>query len=633
MSDRSQSYAQQQSAQRDEIAVIVNTIDKQERKYADILPRNVKWADFRNAFLIAVQGNQRLLDADRQSLWLALQKAASSGLKPDGQESALVIFGDDQEDEDGNPVPSAARGKKKVVFMPMIAGLIKTVRNTGNVASIRAKLVYKGESWIESDVNGIATYKHERNFSGMGDIDDTPGNIIGAYAVINYKDGFWEMEAMSRGQIDRVRAISRSKKGPWLTWPDEMAKKTVLRRLIKRVERSAELYLLDSAITQDETLGTEIEGRATEQIDNVRAEFSSDRQAQSTVQQQATERRQDSGQQQQVEQHLDGQDEEKKPAPAAKKAAAEKKPDEQAPKATPEAKAEPQQQDGFDHFALDEVTGEPVEDSAGQPMHFKNAGSFALWYVVRSRASTNPMALEENNADALEEVRQHKAAGLILDTLKPVMAEETKKAEAKQEAPEAAKPAVVADPHLIPMPLLPNNKMNLPKYCLLVEAALKKIKTEAHLNDWITGNTEVMAKVPSGGAYGIKLDALVKTRAEQVRVEDPPQPTPAPPPMDMDEQRTMDLTAELNAVTTEHEYDAIIRRETTKALARRLTQERPELRKIIADADTVAFRRVKTRPEPKQQVEEPPHEGSPPSDDEIPWDRINEGPPADYEGH
>jgi len=108
--------------------------------------------------------------------------------------------------------------------MPMVGGLYKLVRNTGQVADMHATLVYRGEVieiWEES---GASHYKHVRSIDP--NFNDDPGNIIGAYAIIRYKDGNWEMEWMSRRHIDRVRAVSKAKNGPWLKWYDEMAKKS-----------------------------------------------------------------------------------------------------------------------------------------------------------------------------------------------------------------------------------------------------------------------------------------------------------------------------------------------------------------------------------------------------------------------
>ena len=68
------------------------------------------------------------------------------------------------------------------------------------------------------------------------------GPIIGAYAVAETKDGERSLEVMDKVAVEKVRAASRSKdSGPWVQWWDEMARKTVLRRLSKRLPLSEEL--------------------------------------------------------------------------------------------------------------------------------------------------------------------------------------------------------------------------------------------------------------------------------------------------------------------------------------------------------------------------------------------------------
>ena len=66
---------------------------------------------------------QKLLAADRKSLYLAIQKAASDGVMLDGREAALAVFG------------------TEVVFMPMVQGLVKLARNSGEITNIEANIV------------------------------------------------------------------------------------------------------------------------------------------------------------------------------------------------------------------------------------------------------------------------------------------------------------------------------------------------------------------------------------------------------------------------------------------------------------------------------------------------------------
>ncbi len=86
------------------------------------------------------------------------------------------------------------------------------------------------------------------------------GPAVAAYAVAKTKDGGIYREVMSVADINKVRDVSRSKdRGPWVDWWSEMARKTVIRRLSKRlpmstdlqavIERDDDMYDLRSAST------------------------------------------------------------------------------------------------------------------------------------------------------------------------------------------------------------------------------------------------------------------------------------------------------------------------------------------------------------------------------------------------
>jgi recombination protein RecT len=75
------------------------------------------------------------------------------------------------------------------------------------------------------------------------------GKQIAVYAVAKTKDGAIYREVMSVSDVEKVRSASRAGKfGPWVDWWDEMAKKTVIRRMAKRLPSSADL---DQVIAND----------------------------------------------------------------------------------------------------------------------------------------------------------------------------------------------------------------------------------------------------------------------------------------------------------------------------------------------------------------------------------------------
>lgn len=120
----------------------------------------------------------------------------------------------------------------KPEFMTDYKGEEKLVLNFAArpVKNIYAQLVKDGEEfWIET--NGEEKKVIHRQ--GISDKD-----IIGAYAVVIYKDGTSNVEVMTRKEIETVRdKFSKQAKGK--AWSDsfgEMCKKTVLRRLCKHIQ-------------------------------------------------------------------------------------------------------------------------------------------------------------------------------------------------------------------------------------------------------------------------------------------------------------------------------------------------------------------------------------------------------------
>ena len=187
----------------------------------DMLPANVSFDAFRNAAVVAITDNPAILNCNKESLFKSIRKLAAAGLVPDGREAAIV------------PYNGAAQA------MPMVYGLIKVARNSGEISSIWAEVVRGEEAFRISMVNGERRFEHEY------DPLHRSGEVKGAYAVAKLKDGTIEVEAMGREDIEKRRRASSNQKGAnptgiWAQWYDEMAKKTVIRALVKRLPVSSE---------------------------------------------------------------------------------------------------------------------------------------------------------------------------------------------------------------------------------------------------------------------------------------------------------------------------------------------------------------------------------------------------------
>lgn len=190
-------------------------LSQMEDKFAAALPAHIPASRFVRVALSAL-ANPALAKAKdsaegRKSVFDACLKAASDGLLVDGREAALVLYGD------------------KVQYMPMVAGLMKKARNSGEVASIVAQCVYAADTFQVDYVTDGPPIIHRPAMT------DDRGEFLCVYAVARLKDGSWSQpEVMTRAQVEAVRQRSRAKSaGPWVTDWTEMARKTVIRRAAK----------------------------------------------------------------------------------------------------------------------------------------------------------------------------------------------------------------------------------------------------------------------------------------------------------------------------------------------------------------------------------------------------------------
>lgn len=183
---------------------------------------------FAKMALIALSKNEKLAQAPWALLLLELVSCARMGLIPDGNEATITTFWNKK------------KGINQPQLMPMIQGLMKIAERSEKVKSIAAHLVYSNEVfWIKRDYEGMK-FEHESCLTG------DRGDCIGVYAVAYMRDAPTEIEFMNKDEVEVVRAKAIS--GAWGAFWGEMAKKTAMRRLIKRLPKT---HHLDDAIEID----------------------------------------------------------------------------------------------------------------------------------------------------------------------------------------------------------------------------------------------------------------------------------------------------------------------------------------------------------------------------------------------
>ncbi|MBP9742338.1 MAG: recombinase RecT [Burkholderiales bacterium] len=213
-----------------------------------ILPGNCTFERFTRIVKTASIQTPDLLKADRASLFMSCFKAAQDGLLPDGREAALVIYKTKQKD---------GSYKQLVQYMPMVNGLIKKMHNSGEITNISAHVVYDNDEFDyclgdEEHITHKPSLTHQ-------------GKPLCAYAIAKTKDKAIYREVMIFAEIEKIRSMSMTEKAKkkypdiksiWDEHWSEMAKKTVIRRLSKRLPMSTDLEQVihgDDALFEFET--------------------------------------------------------------------------------------------------------------------------------------------------------------------------------------------------------------------------------------------------------------------------------------------------------------------------------------------------------------------------------------------
>lgn len=161
----------------------------------------------------------RLEKADRQSLLLAIKKCASDGLLPDNREAALVVYG------------------TTVQYQPMVQGLVKLMRQSGEVDDVDAFIVHAADKF-SFKAGKDKMPDHEADWFGAR------GEAVGAWAFVKLKNGETKVAMLTKDRIDRIATRSKQA-GNYSTktgkdW-EEFWKKAAIRNVSKYAPKSSQL--------------------------------------------------------------------------------------------------------------------------------------------------------------------------------------------------------------------------------------------------------------------------------------------------------------------------------------------------------------------------------------------------------
>lgn len=197
----------------------------------ETLPKHIDPDAFARTIQTALQVQPDLMQATPRSLMVACMKAATDGLILDGREAALVLRNVNVGTRD-NP-----KWEKQATYQPMVQGLMKLARNSGEIVSIVAQVVY------ENDQFAYVLGDDERIEHMPAPLTQERGKPIAAYAIVRLKSGEAIREVMRASEIMNIAGQGSN------AWQYDPAKgknfaewwrKTAIRRITKYIPRSSD---------------------------------------------------------------------------------------------------------------------------------------------------------------------------------------------------------------------------------------------------------------------------------------------------------------------------------------------------------------------------------------------------------
>lgn len=201
------------------VAVFKSKIATYQPQMATLLPQGSSVTPERLTELatIAAIRNPAILQCTISSVVLSVLRVAQLGLEL-GATAHIVPFGN------------------KAECIIGYQGFIELAIKSGHVVAVEARLHYP-DDLFQMNYGTTPSITHSPSLEG---VDPTlpPEFPVGVYAVAHLRGGGYTFDYMTFAEVDKVRD---DRGGPWATHWGEMAKKTVVRRLMKMLPRTPEL--------------------------------------------------------------------------------------------------------------------------------------------------------------------------------------------------------------------------------------------------------------------------------------------------------------------------------------------------------------------------------------------------------
>ena len=215
-------------------------VGQMEGEIARALPSVMTPERFTRMVLSAISTTPALARCTPQSFLGSMMTAAQLGVEPNTALGQAYIL------------PYKNHGTMEAQFQLGYKGLIDLAYRSGEVESIQAQVVYENDLFeAEYGLNPKLVHKPA---------DHDRGEPVKVWASFRTKSGGYGFEVMSmddvRRHAERYSKAYNTSFSPWKTNFEEMAKKTVLKRVLKYAPLRSDFV---KAVVQDQTIKTKLD--------------------------------------------------------------------------------------------------------------------------------------------------------------------------------------------------------------------------------------------------------------------------------------------------------------------------------------------------------------------------------------
>lgn len=209
-------------------------------RIAAVMPKEMSEQRLYQMYVSCINREPLLAECTIESVLSCFMRCTALGLEPsntDGLGRAYILpYGNKN-----------LNGRKEATFMIGYKGMIDLARRSGELKSIHAQAVYKGDDF---DIWEDETGQHFRFHANAG-AKHSESTLTDVYVNAQLMNGGFVFEHMTKPEVDAIKSRSKAgNSGPWRTDYEAMALKTVIRRSFKYLPVSTTAV---AAAASDET--------------------------------------------------------------------------------------------------------------------------------------------------------------------------------------------------------------------------------------------------------------------------------------------------------------------------------------------------------------------------------------------